>query len=297
MQQRTLLKSVSAVGIGLHSGDTVTLTLNPDSENNGIKFVRTDVENAPIIKADAFLVTDTLMSSNLEVDGIKVGTVEHLLSAVAGLGIDNLTVEVSSPEIPIMDGSAVQYVDLLLKAGITEQASPKKFLRVLNEVRVQQEDKWATLSPYAGYQLDFEIDFNHPAIPVDTQHYNFEFSTQNFMDHISQARTFGFMRDIEYLKQQNLAKGGSLDNAIVLDDNGLMNETGLRYKDEFVRHKILDALGDLYLASYPLLAKFNAYKSGHDLNNKLVRKLLSNENNFEIVTFYDNVNSSVDYSL
>lgn len=297
MKQRTLKKSVSVTGVGLHSGHDVTLTLEPSDVNTGINFLRTDIEKAPLIAADAFLVTDTVMSSNLVVDGVKIGTVEHLLSALAGLGIDNLLVKVSDAEIPIMDGSAAKYVDLLLEAGIKEQQEAKQFLKVLKAVRVTNEDKWAELIPDDGFRLEFEIDFEHPSIPKDTQKYNFDFSTQNYIENVGNARTFGFMSDIEYMQKNNLALGGSLENAIVLNNNGIMNAEGLRYKDEFVRHKILDALGDLYLAKYSLIGKFNAYKSGHALNNDLVRALYSDPSNFKIVTFYDTASVPIDYKL
>lgn len=297
MKQRTLKQPIEVVGVGLHSGQDVTLILEPADINTGIHFLRTDIDNALLIAADAFLVTDTVMSSNLVVDGVKIGTVEHLLSALAGLGIDNLLVKVSDAEIPIMDGSAENYVELVLQAGIEEQSAPKKFLKILKTVRVEEGDKSAQLEPYAGFCLDFQIEFDHPGIPQDTQHYQFEFSSSNYIENVGNARTFGFMRDIEYLQKNNLALGGSLDNAIVLDDEGIVNKEGLRHKEEFVRHKILDAIGDLYLAKYPLLGKFSAYKSGHDLNNKLVRAVYSDPENFEIVTIYDTSDFTIDYKL
>ncbi|WP_296403964.1 UDP-3-O-acyl-N-acetylglucosamine deacetylase [Psychrobacter sp.] len=297
MKQRTLKQPIEVIGVGLHSGREVTMILEPAGNDFGIHFLRTDIDNAPLIAADAFLVTDTVMSSNLVVDDIKIGTVEHLLSALAGLGIDNLLVKVSDVEIPIMDGSALNYVQLLLKAGITEQSAPKKFLKLLKTVRVEEGDKSAQLEPYDGFCLDFQIDFDHPSIPKDTQHYLFNFSIQNYIENVGNARTFGFMRDIEYLKDNNLARGGSLDNAIVLDEEGILNKDGLRHKDEFVRHKILDAIGDLYLAKYPLLAKFSAYKSGHGLNNKLVKTVYSDPNNFEIVTIDDTSILAVHYKI
>lgn len=297
MNQRTIQRPITVVGVGLHSGQEVILSLEPAAINTGIHFLRTDIENAPLIAADAFLVTDTVMSSNLEVDGVKVGTVEHLLSALAGLGIDNLLIKVSDVEIPIMDGSAANYVDLVLQAGIELQSAAKQFLKILKPVRVEEEDKWASLEPYLGFHLDFQIEFDHPAIPQDTQHYQFEFSTKSYIENVGNARTFGFMRDIEYLKKNNLALGGSLDNAIVLSDKDILNEDGLRYKEEFVRHKILDAIGDLYLAKYSLLGKFSAYKSGHALNNKLIRAVYENPENFEIVTIYDTDKIKIDYKL
>ena len=297
MKQRTLKQPIEVIGVGLHSGQNVTLILEPAAIDSGIHFLRTDIANAPLIAADAFLVTDTVMSSNLVVDGVKIGTVEHLLSALSGLGIDNLLVKVSDAEIPIMDGSAENYVQLILKAGIEEQSAPKKFMRILKTVRVEEGDKSAQLEPYSGFRLDFEIEFEHPGIPKDTQHYQFEFSTKSYIENVGNARTFGFMRDIEHLQKNNLALGGSLDNAIVLDDDGIMNKEGLRHKEEFVRHKILDAIGDLYLAKYSLIGKFSAYKSGHALNNKLIRAVYSDPDNFEIVTMYDKPDFAIDYKI
>ena len=297
MKQRTLKQPIEVIGVGLHSGQNVTLILEPAAIDSGIHFLRTDIANAPLIAADAFLVTDTVMSSNLVVDGVKIGTVEHLLSALSGLGIDNLLVKVSDAEIPIMDGSAENYVQLILKAGIEEQSAPKKFMRILKTVRVEEGDKSAQLEPYSGFRLDFEIEFEHPGIPKDTQHYQFEFSTKSYIENVGNARTFGFMRDIEHLQKNNLALGGSLDNAIVLNDDGIMNKEGLRHKEEFVRHKILDAIGDLYLAKYSLIGKFSAYKSGHALNNKLIRAVYSDPGNFEIVTMYDKLDFAIDYKI
>ena len=297
MKQRTLKQPIEVIGVGLHSGQNVTLILEPAAIDSGIHFLRTDIANAPLIAADAFLVTDTVMSSNLVVDGVKIGTVEHLLSALSGLGIDNLLVKVSDAEIPIMDGSAENYVQLILKAGIEEQSAPKKFMRILKTVRVEEGDKSAQLEPYSGFRLDFEIEFEHPGIPKDTQHYQFEFSTKSYIENVGNARTFGFMRDIEHLQKNNLALGGSLDNAIVLNDDGIMNKEGLRHKEEFVRHKILDAIGDLYLAKYSLIGKFSAYKSGHALNNKLIRAVYSDPDNFEIVTMYDKPDFAIDYKI
>lgn len=297
MNQRTIQRPITVIGVGLHSGQEVTLSLQPAALNTGIHFLRTDIEDAPLIAADAFLVTDTVMSSNLEVDGVKVGTVEHLLSALAGLGIDNLLIKVSDVEIPIMDGSAANYVDLLLQAGIEEQSAAKRFLKILKPVRVEEEDKWAVLEPYPGFHLDFQIEFDHPGIPKDTQHYKFEFSTKSYIENVGNARTFGFMQDIEYMQKNNLALGGSLDNAIVLDEEGIVNKEGLRHREEFVRHKILDAVGDLYLAKYSLLGKFSAYKSGHALNNKLIKAVYENPDNFEIVTFYDTDKIKIDYKI
>ncbi|WP_367105627.1 UDP-3-O-acyl-N-acetylglucosamine deacetylase [uncultured Psychrobacter sp.] len=295
MNQRTIDKMIAITGIGLHSGQPVDLEFHPQPINTGIVFERSDIVGSEPIPASAFLVQDTMMSSNLVFGGTRVGTVEHLLSAVAGLGIDNLLVRVSASEIPIMDGSAAPFVGLLLQAGFCEQEAAKKFLRVIRPVRVKVDDKWAELRPYEGFELNFEIDFDHPAFDKDFQHAQFCFSTQNFIEQLSEARTFGFLKDIETLRSNNLALGGSMDNAIVIDDARIINTEGLRFADEFVRHKILDALGDLYLIGYPILGRFNAYKSGHALNNMLVREILSDESNFEIVTFNDNVTCPIEY--
>lgn len=295
MNQRTIQKAIAITGIGLHSGEPVDLEFHPQPVDTGIVFERSDIVGSTPIPASAFLVQDTMMSSNLVFGGTRVGTVEHLLSAVAGLGIDNLLIRVSASEIPIMDGSASPFIGLLLQSGFREQEGLKKFLRIVRPVRVDVDDKWAELRPYDGFELNFEIDFDHPAINKDFQHAQLQFSTQNFIEQLSSARTFGFLRDIEALRQNNLALGGSMDNAIVIDDANILNEEGLRFNDEFVRHKILDALGDLYLIGYPILGRFNAYKSGHALNNMLVREILSDPSNFEIVTFDDNVSCPIEY--
>ncbi len=295
MNQRTIKTAIAVTGIGLHSGQPVDLEFHPQPINTGIVFERSDIMGSAPIPASAFLVQDTMMSSNLVFGGTRVGTVEHLLSAIAGLGVDNLLIRVSASEIPIMDGSASPFVDLLLQAGFCEQEAAKKFLRIVRPVRVKVDDKWAELRPYEGFELNFEIDFDHPAFDKDFQQAQLRFSTQNFIEQLSKARTFGFLRDIETLRQNNLALGGSMDNAIVIDDARILNAEGLRFADEFVRHKILDALGDLYLIGYPILGRFNAYKSGHALNNMLVREILSDKSNFEIVTFDDNVTCPIEY--
>ena len=295
MNQRTIKMAIAITGTGLHSGQPVDLEFHPQPIDTGVVFERSDIINCAPIPASAFLVQDTMMSSNLVFGGTRVGTVEHLLSAVAGLGIDNLLIRVSASEIPIMDGSAAPFIGMLLQAGLCEQNSPKKFLKILRPVRVKVEDKWAELRPYNGFELNFEIDFDHPAFNKDFQHAQLCFSTQNFIEELSGARTFGFLNDIEALRKNNLALGGSMDNAIVIDDSKILNVEGLRFADEFVRHKILDALGDLYLIGYPILGRFNAYKSGHALNNLLVREILSDSNNFEVVTFDDNVTCPIDY--
>ena len=295
MNQRTIRTAIAITGIGLHSGEPVDLEFHPQPVNTGIVFERSDIVGSAPIPASAFLVQDTMMSSNLVFGGTRVGTVEHLLSAIAGLGVDNLLIRVSASEIPIMDGSASPFVGLLLQAGFTEQDELKRFLRIKQSVRVNIDDKWAELRPYEGFELNFEIDFDHPAFDKDFQHAQLDFSTQNFIEQLSEARTFGFLQDIETLRQKNLALGGSMDNAIVIDNARILNAEGLRFADEFVRHKILDALGDLYLIGYPIIGRFNAYKSGHALNNLLVREILSDENNFEIVTFDDNVTCPIEY--
>ena len=295
MNQRTIQAAIAVTGIGLHSGEPVHLAFYPQPTDTGIVFERSDLIGSAPVPADAFLVQDTLMSSNLVLDDVRIGTVEHLLSAIAGLGIDNLLIRVSSAEIPIMDGSAAPFVDILLDAGICEQEKAKKFLKVVRPVRVKIDDKWAELRPYDGFELNFEIDFDHPAFDKEQQHAQFSLSSQNFIEGLCTARTFGFVKDIEMMRQNNLARGGSMENAIVIDDMQVLNAEGLRFVDEFVRHKILDALGDLYLIGHPILGRFNAYKSGHALNNLLVREVLSDENNFEIVTFDDNVTAPIDY--
>lgn len=283
MKQKTIKSAITSKGIGLHSGKEVILSFLPAPVNHGVVFQRTDMTNQPFVPAIGELVHDTMMSSNLTKDGASVGTVEHLLSAIAGLEIDNLIVQVSAAEMPIMDGSAAEFVKLLLKAGIEEQTTNKKYLRIKKLVRVEEADKWAQFTPLDGYELHFEIDFNHPAINKTGQKASLVMTPENYINQLSQARTFGFLKDIELLKQNNLALGGNLDNAIVLTDDEIMNKEGLRFDDEFVRHKILDAVGDLFLIGYPLKAKFEAYKSGHGLNNKLVRAVLADPDNYEII--------------
>ncbi len=286
LYQRTIAKAITATGIGLHSGKKVTLTLQPAEVDTGIVFERTDLDAT--VPMDAFLVVDTMMSSNLVQGEARIGTVEHLLSAVAAYGLDNLIIQVDAPEIPIMDGSAAPFLYLIDQAGVSEQTELKKFIKILKPVQVSDGDKWARLEPYDdGFLMDFEIDFNHAAIAVTEQTTRLDFNTANFAIEVGQARTFGFLKDIEYLQMNNLALGGSLDNAVVLDDDKVVNEGGLRYPNEFVRHKMLDAVGDLYVIGHPLLAKFSAFKSGHALNNALIRAVLNDESSFEIVTFYD----------
>ena len=285
LRQRTLKSVIRATGVGLHSGAKVTLVLRPAQPDTGIVFRRVDVNPPVDIKADPFAVGDTRMASCLERDGVKLSTVEHLMSALAGLGIDNLYVDVDAAEIPIMDGSAAPFVFLLQSAGIEEQSKPKRFLRVKKPVEVREGDKWARLEPYDGYRLSFSILFNHPAVDQSGTQVEVDFGDQSYVRDISRARTFGFTQDVEALREQGLALGGSLDNAIVMDEYRVLNAEGLRLPDEFVRHKVLDAVGDLYLVGHPLLAAFSAHKSGHALNNKLLRALLADATAWEWVSY------------
>jgi UDP-3-O-[3-hydroxymyristoyl] N-acetylglucosamine deacetylase len=287
LRQRTLKSSIRATGVGLHSGRKVFLSLLPAGPDTGIVFRRLDLERPVEIRARAELVAETQLASTLVQDGVKVATVEHLLSALAGLGIDNAIVELSAPEVPIMDGSAAPFVFLLQSAGIHEQNAPKRFVRIRQAVQVQDGDKLARFEPYEGFRLTFGVDFPHPLIAGGPQTATIEFSTATYIREVSRARTFGFMRDIEHLRSKNLTLGGSLDNAIVLDEYRMLNREALRYDDEFVRHKILDAIGDLYLLGHPLIGAFYGYKSGHGLNNQLLRALLRQPEAFEIVTFED----------
>lgn len=293
--QRTLARVVGANGIGLHSGKQVQLTLKPADDNTGICFVRSDLDNQAVA-LDAFLIQDTKMSSNLCCDGVKIGTIEHLLSALSAMGVDNVVIVLSSGEVPIMDGSAIDFIRLIEQAGLVEQNTPKQFIQLTKTVTVRDGNKWARLSPYeSGFRVHFEIDFAHPVIKATAQSFVFDLSSERFIEQIAKARTFGFINDLAYLKQHNLALGGSLDNAIVLDDNSIMNPEGLRYDEEFVRHKILDVIGDLYVAGRGIIGRFDGYKSGHMLNNRLIRAVLSDPNCFKIVTFYNNNDCPIDY--
>lgn len=284
--QRTVQKVVKTTGVGLHSGDKVTLTIKPAPINSGIKLVRTDLEPAVVIPAIAEYVRETTMCTALVNDeGIRISTIEHLFSALAGLGIDNAIIEVNAPEIPIMDGSASPFVFLLQSAGVAQQSAAKKYLRIKQTVRVEDGDKWAELHPYNGFRVDFAIDFPHPEIARSQQHMIMDFSTSAFVKEISRARTFGFMRDIEYLRKNNLALGGSMENAVVLDEYKVLNPDGLRYEDEFVKHKILDAFGDLYVSGHAIVGEFKAYKTGHALNNQLVRAVLAKHDAWELIDF------------
>jgi UDP-3-O-[3-hydroxymyristoyl] N-acetylglucosamine deacetylase len=285
LKQRSLKSLIRATGVGLHSGAKVTLVLRPAPPDTGIVFTRVDLSPPVELKADPFAVGDTRMASCLERDGVKLGTVEHLMSALAGLGIDNLFVDVDAAEIPIMDGSAAPFVFLLRSAGIEEQAAPKRFLRVLKPVEVREGDKWARLDPYEGFRLSFSILFNHPAVDQSGTRVAVDFADDSYVRDIARARTFGFTQDVETLREQGLALGGSLDNAIVMDEYRVLNAEGLRVPDEFVRHKVLDAVGDLYLAGHPLLAAFSAHKSGHAMNNRLLRALLADQAAWEWASF------------
>ncbi|ESK38767.1 UDP-3-O-[3-hydroxymyristoyl] N-acetylglucosamine deacetylase [Acinetobacter nectaris CIP 110549] len=295
LKQRTLKRVVKASGIGLHSGQKVMINFVPHTVDSGIVFRRIDVQPPVDIPADAMLIQEAFMCSNLIQGDLKVGTIEHVMSAIAALGIDNLIVEVSASEAPIMDGSAGPFIYLLMQGGLVEQDAPKKFIRVLKPVEAQIDDKTAKFSPHDGFQLNFTIDFDHPAFAREYQSATIDFSTETFVYEVSDARTFGFMKDLDFLKANNLALGASLENAIGVDENGVVNEEGLRYNDEFVRHKILDAVGDLYLLGYQIIAKFDAYKSGHALNNQLLRNVKSDPSAYEIVTFDDIKNCPIPY--
>jgi len=287
VRQRTLKTVIRASGVGLHGGVKVNLVLRPAAPNTGIVFRRVDLPQPVEIPASALTVGDTRMCSCLEVDGVKVGTIEHLMSALAGLGIDNAWVDLDAPEVPILDGSSAPFVFLIQSAGIEEQDAAKKFIRVKRTVEVKDGDKWARFEPYDGYRLNFSIVFNHPAIDKSAQQSVMDFAEHSYVREVARARTFGFMQEVEYLRENGLALGGGLENAIVLDEFRVLNGDGLRYADEFVKHKILDAIGDLYLLGHPLLASFTAHKSGHALNNLLARELLAHEDAWELVSFTD----------
>jgi UDP-3-O-[3-hydroxymyristoyl] N-acetylglucosamine deacetylase len=285
LKQRTLKNSIRATGVGLHTGKKVLMVLRPAPANSGIVFRRTDLDEPADVPARAGNVSQTTLGTSLTSGSATVSTVEHLMSALAGLGIDNLVVELSAGEVPIMDGSAGPFVFLLQSAGIEEQNAAKRFVRIKKSVKVEDGDKWARFDPYDGFRVNFEIEFDHPVFKRRSQVASMDFSTTTFLREVSRARTFGFMRDLEYMRARNLALGGTLDNAIVLDDYRILNEDGLRYEDEFVKHKILDAIGDLYLLGHSLIGEFSGYKSGHGLNNQLLRALVADEAAWEEVTF------------
>jgi UDP-3-O-[3-hydroxymyristoyl] N-acetylglucosamine deacetylase len=293
--QRTLRNSIRATGVGLHTGKKVMMTLKPAPPDSGICFRRVDLAQPVDIPARAQNVGDTTLGTTLVVGEARISTVEHLLSAFAGLGIDNAVVEVTAGEVPIMDGSAGPFVFLLQSAGIEEQDVFKRFIRVKKSVLVEDGDKWARFDPFEGFKVNFEIEFDHPIFKRRLQRATMDFSTTSFLKEISRARTFGFMRDLETLRAHNLALGGTLDNAIVLDDVGVMNEDGLRYEDEFVKHKILDAIGDLYLLGHSLIGEFSGHKSGHGLNNRLLRALLADQDAWEEVVFEDAEQAPISY--
>ncbi len=293
IQQRTIKAITRAVGVGVHSGQKVELTLRPAPPDTGIVFRRTDLPVAVDIPVDAYAVSDTRMASTISPGGDpgapKVQTIEHLMSACAGLGLDNLVIDITAEEVPILDGSAASFVFLLQSAGIERQNAPKRFLRVLKPVEIREGEgpglKWARLEPFHGYKLSFEIEFNHPAVDATGRRVEFDFSGGQYKRDIARARTFGFTKDVEMMRARGLGLGGNMENVIVIDDTRVLNADGLRYDDEFVKHKILDAIGDLHIAGKPLLASYVAYKSGHALNNKLLRKLLADETAYDVVTF------------
>lgn len=296
LRQRTLKTTIRATGVGLHSGDKVYMTLRPAAANSGITFRRVDLEEPVDVPVDPRLVGETMLGTTLVKDGAKVATVEHLMAALAGLGIDNINIDLSAPEVPIMDGSAGPFVFLLQSAGIEEQNAAKKFIRIKKKVRIEDGDKWAELRPFNGFKVNFEVYFNHPVFNKLSQQATIDFSSTSFLKEVSRARTFCFLRDVEALRERNLTLGGSMENAIVLDDYRILNEDGLRYSNEFVIHKILDAIGDAYLLGHSLIGELRAYKSGHDLNNKLFRAMLADETAWEEVTFDDAKKAPISYA-
>jgi UDP-3-O-[3-hydroxymyristoyl] N-acetylglucosamine deacetylase len=295
IRQRTLKNVIRATGVGLHTGKKVFLTLRPAPVNSGITFRRVDLEPAVDIPANPEYVGDTSLSTTLVKDNIRISTVEHLLSALAGFGIDNAYIDLSADEVPIMDGSAGPFVFLIQSAGIEEQSSAKRFLRIKKKVRVEQEGKWAMFEPFDGFKVGFTIEFDHPVFSDRNCHAEIDFSTTSFVKEVSRARTFGFMRDVELLREKNLVLGGSLDNAVVVDDYRVLNEDGLRYEDECVKHKILDAIGDLYLLGHSLIGSFEGFKSGHALNNALLRELIANEDSWELISFEDEYEAPISF--
>jgi len=287
IRQRTIKKAFETVGIGLHSGRKVKLALRPAPVDTGIVFRRIDLNPPVAIKAEPERVNDTRMATTLDKGQAKIATIEHLMSALSGLGIDNCYVEVDGAEVPIMDGSGASFVFLIKAAGVEEQDAPRKFVRVKKSIEIHAGDKWASLEPFNGYKLSFAIDFGHPAIDATAQFVEVDFDNHTYINDVAKARTFGFVNDLEMLRSYGLAQGGTLDNAVVMDDYHVLNPDGLRSNDEFAKHKLLDAMGDLYVLGHPLVAHYKAFKSGHDLNNKLLRKLLSEPDSWEFVTFED----------
>ena len=295
IKQRTLKNSIRATGVGLHTGKKVLLTLRPALPNTGVIFRRVDLDPPTEIRACPENVGDTRLSTTLVKGKTRISTVEHLLAALAGFGIDNAHVDLSASEVPIMDGSAGPFVFLIQSAGVVEQNAPKHFIRIKEKVRVADKDKWAMFEPFNGFKVGFTIQFDHPVFNEKNSQAEIDFSTTSFVKEVSRARTFGFMRDVELLREKNLALGGSLDNAVVVDDYRILNDDGLRYEDECVKHKILDAIGDLYLLGHSLIGSFTGYKSGHELNNRLLKKLLANKRAWEIVSFEDEMDLPISF--
>ena len=295
IKQRTLKNTIRATGVGLHTGKKVLLTLRPALPNTGVIFRRIDLDTPVEIRACPENVGDTRLSTTLVKGKIRIATVEHLLSALAGFGIDNAYIDLSASEVPIMDGSAGPFVFLIQSAGVVEQNAPKQFIRIKRRVQVRDQDKWAKFEPFNGFKVGFTIQFDHPVFNEKNSQAEIDFSTTSFVKEVSRARTFGFMRDVELLREKDLALGGSLDNAVVVDDYRILNDDGLRYEDECVKHKILDAIGDLYLLGHSLIGSFTGYKSGHELNNRLLKKLLANKQAWEIVSFQDEVDLPISF--
>ena len=296
IKQRTLKNVIRATGVGMHTGEKVLMTLRPAPVNTGIVFRRVDLDPVVEIKSDPYSVGDTALSTTMiNADGVRVATIEHLMSALAGLGIDNLYVDLSASEVPIMDGSAGPFAFLVQSAGIAEQNAAKRFIRILKPIEIHDGDRWVRFEPYEGFRVQFTIEFDHPVIRSHSCRADIDFSTTSYLKEVARARTFGFMRDIEFLRQRNLVLGGSLDNAVVLDDYRVLNENGLRYDDEFVKHKVLDAIGDLYLLGRNPIGAFSGHKSGHELNNQLVRTLLADATAWEEVTYEDDSRAPISY--
>jgi len=295
IKQRTLKNVIRATGVGLHTGKKIFLTLRPGAVNAGIIFRRVDLDDPVEIEARPENVGDTMLSTSLVKGDVKISTVEHLLSALAGFGIDNAYIDLSSDEVPIMDGSAGPFVFLIQSAGVEEQNAPKRFMRIKEKVRVEDGDKWAMFEPFEGFKVGFTIEFDHPMFHDGNCKAEIDFSTTSYVKEVSRARTFGFMRDVELLRKNNLALGGTLDNAIVVDDYRILNEDGLRFEDECVKHKILDAIGDLYLLGHSLIGSFTGFKSGHALNNRLLKELLAIESAWELVSFEDEIDLPISF--
>ena len=291
MFQRTLAQSIHVTGVGLHSGERVALTLHPAAENSGISFRRTDLagKQGEAIALNPYLINDTRLSSTIVTeDGVRVGTIEHIMSALSAYGVDNALIELNAPEIPIMDGSSLPFIYLLQDAGIVDQKAQKRFLRILKEVKVEEPGKWVKFTPYEGFKVTLTIEFDHPVFNRSSPTFEIDFAGKNYVDEIARARTFGFMQEVELMRAHNLGLGGNLSNAIVIDDTDVLNPEGLRYPDEFVRHKILDAIGDLYILGHPIIGAFEGYKSGHAINNALLRDVIADPEAYAWVEFKDN---------